>query len=54
MEETKTNESMVILRDKGRVRSSTDLLIRSTEYVTIRNCTVPLLYQNKTFVRYMK
>ena len=40
MEEIRTTEPMVFLRDKGRVRPPSNLLIRASAYDTVMNHTV--------------
>ena len=54
MEEVRTTEPMIILREKGRCISSRNLLIREAAYVTVRNLTVLPLHKIKTVEREMK
>ena len=51
MEEFRTTKPMVILREKGRCRSSSNLLIRAAAYDTVRTRTVLPIHQIKTVER---
>ena len=54
MESVRKIDPMVILMDKGRCRSSWNLLIRAAAYDTVSTWTVLPLHQIKTVDREMK
>ena len=54
MEEVRTTDPMLILRDKGRCRASRNLLIRAAAYETVRSRTILPLHQIKTVKMQMK
>ena len=51
MEEVRTTDPMVILREKGRCRESRNFIIRASTYETVRTQTVLPLHQIKTVQR---
>ena len=54
MEEVRTTDPMVILRDKGRCRASRNLLIGAAAYGTVRTQTFLPIHQINTVYREMK
>ena len=54
MEEVRTTEPIVILREKGMCRASRNLLISAAEYDTMRYRTVLPLHQIKKVERETK
>ena len=54
MEKSRTTDTMVILREKGRCRASRNLLIWTAAYDTMRVCTVLHIHQIKTVKREVK
>ena len=54
MEEIRTTDPMVILRENGRVNSSRNLLLTAATYNTIRTGTVLLIQEIKTVERDIK
>ena len=54
MKEVRKTDPLVILREKGRGRSSRNLLIRAAAYDTLGTQTVLPLHQIKTAEREMK
>ena len=54
MEEIRTTDTMVILREKGRYIFSGNLLLRAAAYDTMRARTVIIIHQIKTAEREMK
>ena len=51
VEEFRTTDTILIMRDKGRCRSSNKLLIGADAYDTVRSRTVLPLHQNNTVYR---